>query len=359
MLYKTDVDEARCGLTAWWRGEDVGRPVLGFRAPRDEPLAAVHVPPEPAAPRDCHLDMDYVLAVQEAGFARERFFGDLIPYFDVNIGPGSMATYLGSEPGFDRRTVWYNPCIDHENPEGAPLPVFDDDNPWWRRHLDMVRAAADRARGRCLASIPDLIEGLDIVASLRGTMELLYDLNDRADWVKRWVDRIGELYFDYFDPLYEIVKDEDGGCAFTAFHIWAPGRMAKVQCDFAYMIGPETFAEFAVPALERQCDRLDYSVFHLDGPACIRHVPHLVGIESLNAIQWTPGAGNPDVGDPCWYDLYHRVLDGGKSLLLIGTDWQRAERVAAECGTRGIFFVVSPVASEAEGEALLARAASW
>ena len=93
MLYKEDIDEARRGLTAWWHGQDAGRPVLGFRAPRERPLPQVPVPPEPRDPAGLHLDMDYVLAAQENGFARERYFGELIPYFETNIGPGSLATY--------------------------------------------------------------------------------------------------------------------------------------------------------------------------------------------------------------------------------------------------------------------------
>ena len=223
----------------------------------------------------------------------------------------------------------------------------------------MTRTITGGGSIKCLASIPDLIENLDTVASMRGAMELLYDLYDRPDWVKRWVDRINEIYFEYHERMYQIVKDEQGGCAFTAFHVWAPERMAKVQCDFAYMIGPDMFAKFVVPALSRQCNRLDYSVFHLDGPKCIQHTPHLVGIEGLNAIQWTPGAGNPGVGDPCWYDFYGQVLDGGKSLLLIGMSEEQGRAIAHELGTRGIFFVLGAAASEAEGEERMKRIRDW
>jgi len=359
MLYKEDIDEARAGLTAWWCREDPGRPVLGFKAPRDKPLPGVPVPPMPQDAAGIHLDMDWVLSTQENVFAANRYFGDLVPYFDTNIGPGSLAVYLGSEPHFDPGTVWYEPCIDPEDPEGTPLVARNPDSPWWRRHLDMVRTAAGWARGKCLASIPDLIEGLDILASFRGTGPLLLDLYDRPAWVKLWLERIEQVYFDYFEPMYELVRDETGGCAFTAFHIWAPGRMAKVQCDFAYMIGPGMFREFVVPALARQCGKLAHSVFHLDGPMCIQHVQHLVEIEGLDAVQWTPGAGNPGVGDECWDDLYRQVLDGGKGLLLIGLSAEQARRIVGEFGRRGIFFVLHDVGSEAEGEDLLESARDW
>ena len=46
----------------------------------------------------------------------------------------------------------------------------------------------------------------------------------------------------------------------------------------------------------------------------MRHLPALLEIEELNAIQWTPGVGQPQGGDPCWYDLYKRIRAGGKAI---------------------------------------------
>ena len=34
-----------------------------------------------------------------------------------------------------------------------------------------------------------------------------------------------------------------------------------------------------------------------------------------NAIQWTPGVGEPQGGSPKWYDLYKKILAGGKSIM--------------------------------------------
>ena len=41
----------------------------------------------------------------------------------------------------------------------------------------------------------------------------------------------------------------------------------------------------------------------------------LLEIKELNAIQWTPGVGEPQGGDPRWYDLYKRIIAGGKSIM--------------------------------------------
>lgn len=189
---------------------------------------------------------------------------------------------------------------------------------------------------------------------------LLFDLIDRPAWVHRWLEQINELYFRYFDPIHDLVKDTEGGNAFTAFQVWAPGRMAKVQCDFSYMIGPDMFAEFTAPYLDRQVARLDYSVYHLDGIACIPHVQHLIRIPKLNAIQWTPGAGEPGVGDSRWFDLYHQVRDGGKSLLLLGAAPEQLPALLKEFGPDGLFIVLDrECETETEARDLLKRTEDW
>jgi hypothetical protein len=224
----------------------------------------------------------------------------------------------------------------------------------------MLRMGAERARGKAYMTVPDLVEGLDILAAMRGPQRLLFDLYDRPEWVHRWLDRLATLYFEYFDRIHDLVKDDEGGNAFTCFRVWAPGRMAKLQCDFSAMVGPDMFAEFVAPELARQCRGLDYAVYHLDGPDCIRHVPHLVAIEGLNAIQWTPGAGQPGTGDSCWYDLYHQVRDGGKSLLLLGVEPVRIRGLLQEFGPDGLFIALGrECESEAEARDLIKRIEDW
>ena len=99
--------------------------------------------------------------------------------------------------------------------------------------------------------------------------------------------------------------------AFCYFSLWAPGRMAKLQSDISMMISPG-----ALPPL-RACRSSASSasgstirMYHLDGVGAIRHLDALLEIEELDAVQWTPGVGQPQGGDPCWYDLYRRIRAG-------------------------------------------------
>jgi hypothetical protein len=81
------------------------------------------------------------------------------------------------------------------------------------------------------------------------------------------------------------------------------------------MISEDDFRIFAIPFLKEQCDRLDYTLYHLDGVDAIRHLDAVLELENLNAVQWTPGEGQPQGGDPCWYDLYRKILQKGKSVM--------------------------------------------
>lgn len=46
---------------------------------------------------------------------------EAFPSVEINIGPGSMATYLGSEPYFAWDTVWYAPCVKEDWRRFGPL----------------------------------------------------------------------------------------------------------------------------------------------------------------------------------------------------------------------------------------------
>jgi len=81
------------------------------------------------------------------------------------------------------------------------------------------------------------------------------------------------------------------GSVLSWMHLWAPKRLAQMQCDLSVMISPEMFNCFAMPELEELCDFLDYPVYHFDGQEQIRHLDSLLSLKKLRAIQWTPVAG--------------------------------------------------------------------
>ncbi|HAU36957.1 MAG TPA: hypothetical protein DCX07_04495 [Phycisphaerales bacterium] len=334
MKWKPDWNVVKQNHLGWWRGEGL---VAYLTSPRNEPLPSVSQPEVPGNMASRWLDGDFRARRAEHAIARSFYAADAFPYTNMFTGPGALGTFLGATPHFTDETVWYEPCID--DPDSAPLPVFDADNPSFRAHAELLKTTEARADGRFLVALPDLIENLDTLAALRGTETLLTDLIERPVWVHGMLDAVNEAYFRAFDLLFDLVRDEDGGNAYI-FDIWGPGRTAKLQCDFSAMISPAMFREFVAPRLSAQCDRLDYTMYHLDGTTALQHLDVLLEIESLDAIEWTPQAGRPGGGDPCWFDLYRRIRAEGKSVQAIGVRPDEAVPLLDAVGPEGMFLQV-------------------
>ena len=64
----------------------------------------------------------------------------------------------------------------------------------------------------------------------------------------------------------------------------------------------------------------------------------LLEIEELNAIQWTPGVGEPQGGDKKWYDLYRRIKAGGKSVEANWVTLDELEPLLDNVGAEGMLL---------------------
>jgi len=113
---------------------------------------------------------------------------------------------------------------------------------------------------------------------------------------------------------------------FCYFSLWAPGKVTKLQADLSIMISEEDYRTFCQPFLREQCNNIDYTLYHLDGVDAIRHLGAVLEIENLKAVQWTPGYGQPQGGNPQWYDLYKRILASGKSVMI---NWVTLDEIRA------------------------------
>ncbi|HBQ63632.1 MAG TPA: trimethylamine corrinoid protein 2 [Clostridiales bacterium] len=359
MQYTADWESTKKRFGEWWKGQLRQGPLMWIVATRDIPLPGNE--PEPP-----FQSLEEYFIGPEARSVRLRnqcrkmiYLADAFPSLTLNIGPGSMSTYLGSEPVFSPQTVWYTECI-HDWADWKGM-AYDPENKWWKRHLEVLRQARDIAGEDYPVDIPDIIENVDILSAMLGPQNLLFDLMDHPDVIKAFVERIDDLYFEYYDRIYEVVKDRSGGCSYTAFRICGPGRTAKVQCDFSAMISPDQFRTFVQPSLQKQCARLDATLYHLDGPDAVRHLDALMEIPELSALQYTPGAGNPPACSKEFDFIHDRVKAAGKSLWISvgGKDYeawvQSADRLVQRYGTESLYLLF-PVMSETQAETLLNKA---
>ena len=312
--WKPNWPETRQHFIDWWAHRGL---VLGtFWPPQLEVAREGVVAPPPVSLEEGVTNADHRARINHSILSRQSFCGDALPMANMDIGPGSLALYLGSEPTLTPETVWFNPLPDHLE-RSTPIR-FDPENHWWKTSEASLRAGMQMSAGRYLVGCPDLVENLDILSSLRGLDFLLEDLIDRPGWVTDRLAEINAAWFEVYQHVYDIIHEEDGSSAFNAFILWGPGKTAKLQCDFSALISPRMFKKFVVPVLTEQCAWLDHSMYHLDGSHCLGHLDLLLEIEGLDAIEWTPNPTVPPGGSPEWYPMYRKILAAGKSVQAIG-----------------------------------------
>jgi 5-methyltetrahydrofolate--homocysteine methyltransferase len=327
--YREDMDQVRERLGRWWNGGDIGRPVMC--------VIAEKVPPDPKAPPPQHppeciygasstANFDYRLRVAEGACVGKWYLGEAVPTATLYFGTNALATYLGCRGEERPDTFWVEPNI--IDPDQARFEV-DPSGFYWQFTLRLARELRQLARGKYMLDFPDIIEGLDTLAAMRGTDKLLEDLVDRPDWVQICLRRITDRYFYCYDVLYDLLRDETGG----SFNwMWGPGRMVKLQCDFSAMISPEMFGEFVVPVITEMSERLSHCLYHWDGAA--QHHDMLLAIPRVRVLQWTPPAGTAAPADPRWWPLYHKTIDAGKKVMISASSSDELRALKREFGRK-------------------------
>ena len=314
---------------AWWAGE-LERPLVIIETIDQFDIWASDFPLE--------TPVDEVLDHFQARLEAARFYGDAWPKWWPNFGPGIVAGFLGAQVHCVPGTVWFSPYPDREPANIEDIhPVYDTDNAWWRRVVELTRAAVARWGDRVCVGFTDLGGNLDILASLRGTQELLLDLHDAPREVERLASEITRLWLRYYGELDGIIRQGNRGMTPWA-GIWSPGRCYMLQSDFAYMISPHMFERFVLPDLAACCKALDHAFYHLDGKGQIIHLDMLLSLERLRGIQWIPGDGQPTPEK--WLPLLKRIRDGGK-LCQLYVSPEGARTIVHELGGRGFAFYVS------------------
>ena len=311
--WKANLEETKKHYIDWWNHKGI---VLNMWEHFQEGVTPHADVPAPKPYRDLNqrwFDPEWRAEYLDWYVAHSSLMADMLPVANTQLGPGSLAAILGGvfEGGED--TIWIHP---RPVVDGSPVDdiVFDPNHPNWLLHKELLKACKRKAQGHYFVGMPDLMEGLDVLAAIKGTDKVLLDTVMQPEVLEHQMQQINDIYFRVFDELYDIIREGDE-MAFCYFSSWAPGKMSKLQSDISTMISVDDYRRFVQPFIREQCQKIDYTLYHLDGVGAMHHLDALLEIKELNAIQWTPGVGEPQGGSPKWYDLYKKILAGGKSIM--------------------------------------------
>ena len=328
--WKSNLEETKQRYINWWNHKGIILNMWEHFQEGVQPHAEI-MPPAPAKDLSQKwFDPQWRAEYLDWYVAHSSLKADILPVANTQLGPGSLAAILGGvfEGGED--TIWIHP-----HPDFTDEIVFNPEHPNWILHKELLKACKAKANGHYFVGMPDLMEGLDVLAALKGTDRVLLDTVMQPEILEQQMQQINDIYFKVFDELYDIIREGDE-MAFCYFSSWAPGKMSKLQSDISTMISQDDYRRFVQPFIREQCQKIDYTLYHLDGVGAMHHLPALLEIEELNAIQWTPGVGEPQGGSPKWYDLYKKILAGGKSVMACWVTLDELKPLLDHIGADGV-----------------------
>lgn len=329
------LDAALDAHEAWWAGT-LGRPLIAATVDAYDPGASGCGPLlSQANCADLQRPAEDIIEAADRELSRYEYLGDAAPTmrFDT-FGPGVLSAFCSAR--LDNRTgsVWFFP--DEEKPIDEIHITYDPNNIWVQRIKDIYRAGIRKWGNLVTMSMPDLGGVMDVVAVFRGSENLLMDLIDEPEQVLRVAKEVETAWRAAYEDLSQVLRS--AGIAYTD---WS-GLLSRspsyiIQCDFSYMIGNKMFREFVLPTLQRDCDYLSHSIYHLDGIGELNHLDDIAKIPELNAIQWVYGDGQPSARH--WPEVYRRIADADKRIWLVGDD--EDFRAIKNQGLKGIAHLTS------------------
>jgi 5-methyltetrahydrofolate--homocysteine methyltransferase len=329
-----DMQRVKQDWTNWWKGT-IDHPFFGIEAIDDEAAGIPFTYNEVTPVETDALSAEQILdGIEEFGEGI-HWYGGAFPKFWPNYGPGLMAAFLGSNLRIQPDTVWFDPL----GVDGLAQikPCFNPENLWWQQVRKLTTLATERWDERVMVGFTDLGGNLDILASLRGSENLLLDLSDDPEDVLGLLTEITHLWMQYYDQLFNQTNgNESGTCGWSP--LWAPGKLYMLQSDFSYMISPRMFKRFVMPDLTACCDFLDYPFYHLDGVGQLNHLDQILSIPNLRGIQWIPGAGQPE--PEVWIDVLKKIRDAGK-LCQVYVTRTGMEKIVSALGWQGFYFHIN------------------
>jgi hypothetical protein len=305
---------------------------------------------------DYFTDPEQVLERQEKALEQVFFGGEAVPIvYPVSINlPVLSAAYLGSSYSIHPNSCcgWSEASIPSWN-DRAPIR-FDRDSKWWRITARLLEAGAERAGSRYQIGIPDLNSAGEILSRLRGTEPFCIDLIEHPEEVKTALREINDAWYEIWKVATGILHPRIEGYLYW-LGLWSRIPSTDLQCDVSALISNRMFEQYIVPTLEWVIERMDRTIYHLDGPDAIQHLDSLLELPGLNGIQWVAGAGAPPT--PAWIPQLKRI-QAAKKLLVIYSFAEEVETLLSELDPRGLLICVG-CETEEQARLLLKKAEKW
>lgn len=339
MLYNPEFEDIKRRMTAFWEHEALERCCVSFETQK---------PDKPAVKKEkYYYDVEKADAINREYFSSMASFGEnlncIFPYF----GTAGIAEYTGCKVTYTPQTAWFDPWMTDE-PDASRITyrhpeIFSKQTASIARQLEL-------SKGDYLISVSDNAGIMDALAAIRGSEELLMDMLTDPEFVEESLQRLLPIYKETEEELFDLVEENNQGSVLAWMHMWAPKRLAQLQCDLSVMISNEMFNRFVMPELEELSSWLDYPLYHFDGSEQIRHLDSLLSIDKLRAIQWVAVEGQPSPLE--FIPVLQKIQKAGKGLVVQAKPHE-VEKLLDHLSCRSLHLTISGVKSVDEGNDLM------
>jgi len=352
--HKLDFEETLRRMEAWWEGATLDRPPVSIVAPKPA-TERVRVPEKTHAEwREKWWDTAFQVELAVARICNHVWMGEALPVAWPNLGPEILAAFYGCELEYTQGTSWSVPILKDWSPESLQGLRLDLENPYFRKIEEMTDALLDAGRGRFIVGYTDLHAGGDLLASFRDPQALCMDMLTECEAIRRILDRVNADFLRVYDHFHQRLAAA-GMPSTTWLNLTCRGRYHVPSNDFSCMISNAMFDEFFLPGIRQECRQLEASVYHLDGPAALRHLDSILEIPELNMLQWIYGAGNGRASD--WIPVYQRCQNARKGIQLF-TEPDELPVIMENLRPEGVWMSVTVLDCDS-AEAVLKTVAKW
>jgi hypothetical protein len=350
---KPDYDASAARYEAFFARDGSERPPVCIRFPKDGYVWPELPRPQYSSHKQRWCDVKTRAAHDAAYVMSVEYYADSMPIVWPNLGPEIFTAFCGCGYGFTESTTWSVPCV--KSPTD-PTPRVDFDNHYFKLLEEYTDELLKYGRGNFIVGLSDFHPGGDHVAALLDPENLAVALIEEPDAVLAMMDAANEDYIKVYRHFAD--KLIAAGMPLTS---WLPlisdGYYYIPSCDFSCMVSNDMFKKFFLPAIEMECNFMEHTIYHLDGPNALRHLDTLLAIDSLDALQWVPGAGRDNFAESL--AIWKRAQDAGKGVQVDAHVSQLGEIMSA-LSPKGVWFSsIGGIQSREHADKVIAEIEKW
>ena len=163
-------------------------------------------------------------------------------------------------PKLDTGSIYSAPFLN--GPEETHRIPSLEGNGWYELLLEYTRQLVEDAAGsyqvvQCLQRGP-----IDLMSALLGHTQMCYAIYDEPEHMKALTEKCTEVFIEVAKGQEKLTPDLKGGRC-TPFAVWAPGTVARTQCDVTSSVSAKMYEDVFFPYDVEICKQFDYSIVHL------------------------------------------------------------------------------------------------